>query len=261
MLMARSRKKHVQQELPKLRKPDKNGQWRGGKREGAGRPKKGKGASEAHQPRPVLSGREPLLITTRVSNTVGNLRRDKSYRAIRKALAVVIERHDFRVCHFSIQQNHLHMLVEADHKLALARGMQAFLISAARHLNAELERDGTVFVDRYNQRVITSPKQCRNAMSYVLNNWRRHDQDLFGKPRTWLLDPYSSAINFDGWRELGARRKFDAPQDYERPTTREPRTWLLRVGWERHGLISVREVPGPQGAIGMAGRAFIDGVR
>jgi hypothetical protein len=25
---------------------------------------------------------------------------------------------------------------------------------------------------------------------------------------------------------------------------RRPQTWLLRVGWKRHGLISYREVPG-----------------
>lgn len=201
-------------------------------------------------------------MTVRVIREVKNLRTDKAMRAIRRALAVVVGEQAFRIVHFSLQGNHMHLLVEADHKRAMGDGMHSFLISAARQLNRELGREGTVFPDRYHQRVIKSPRQCRNAISYVLNNWRRHDEDLFGKPRTWLLDPYSSAINFGGWRELaGSNRLFSAPEGYERPATCSPQTWLLRVGWERHGLIGAREVPGPQGAIGAAGRAFIDGFR
>jgi putative transposase len=77
-------------------------------------------------------------------------------------------------------------------------------------------------------------------LAYVLNNWRRHREDV-NTPgaENALVDPYSTAASFDGWRDL------DEVPTWDRLPSAEPRTWLLRVGWRRHGLISVREVPGP----------------
>jgi hypothetical protein len=70
------------------------------------------------------------------------------------------------------------MLVEADNKQALSRGMQSFQISAAKHLNRAASvkvmkeggqrRRGTVFPDRYHQEIIKSPTQARRALAYVL---------------------------------------------------------------------------------------------
>jgi hypothetical protein len=97
--------------------------------------------------------------------------------------------------------------------------------------------------------VITSPRQCRNAICYVVNNWRRHGEDQHGQAQSWLVDPFSTAVAFDGWRELGAQRRFEPPSWYEPLPTREAQTWLLRTGWTRHGLIAVGEVPGPARAI------------
>ena len=126
------------------------------------------------------------------------------------------------------------------------------LISAARRINRAFARQhgrprrGTVFPDRYHERVLSSPRQCRNAICYVLNNFRRHGEDRFGPARAWKLDPLSSAIRFSGWRELaGADYLFERPPDYAPLPTSLPQTWLLDVGWQRHGLIGTREVPGP----------------
>src|SRR5438270_7427482 len=109
--MARPRKRHVQLSF---RKRDKNGQLRGGKRKGAGRPKQGRFASERHEKRPVLTGREPVLVTARVSAETCNLRRRSVYHAIRGALATSLARTNFRVVHFSIQRTHVHFIAEAD---------------------------------------------------------------------------------------------------------------------------------------------------
>ena len=97
---------------------------------------------------------------------------------------------------------------------------------------------GTVFPDRYHERVLGSPRQCRNAIAYVLNNFRRHGED---RGRTWLVDPLSSAVNFGGWRELaGTNQLFGTPAWYERLPTSTPRTWLLSVGWTKHPLIAAQ---------------------
>src|SRR5262245_61539807 len=156
---------------------------RGGKRRGAGRPPKGKRAGAPHKKRPFLHERYPVHVVLRVVGAVGNLRRRCVYQAVREATLTTAWREDFRIVHLSIQRNHIHLLVEAKHKQALASGMQGFQISAAKHLNAAISkgkpgprRRGVVFPDRYHAQIITSPRQARHALSYVMNNWRKHQE-------------------------------------------------------------------------------------
>jgi REP element-mobilizing transposase RayT len=189
------------------------------------------------------------------------MRRRDAYRATRKAMLVVLARTDFRIVHLSIQANHVHLLVEADSKLALARGMQAFQISAARRLNA-VDKDGSgrsrrgpVFPDRYHEEVVTSPTHARHALSYVLNNWRKHKEDRVPATKVWVLDPYSTARTFIGWIErIECMNRGDAerwlaralsplPDDLEALPACAPRSWLLREGWKLGGNVSVFEAP------------------
>src|SRR5499427_7567961 len=113
---------------------------RGGKRRGAGRPPKGPRSSEAHKKRPFLHERYPVHVVLRAIAAVGNLRRRCVYQAIREATLTTARREDFRIVQLSIQHNHIHLLVEADDKRALAAGMQGFQISAAKHLNAAISK-------------------------------------------------------------------------------------------------------------------------
>ena len=236
--MARARKKHIQQELV---------YW-GGKRKGAGRPPKNKRSSERHKVRPELKASHPLHVTLRVEEIIGTLRTRSLYQAVRKALRTVLGRDDFRVIDVSLQDGHVHLILEAADKHALARGMQAFEIAAARYINKAFSRDrgrrriGRVFSDRYHPKAITSPLAARHARAYVLNNWRRHGQD---RGVASNVDRFSSGVSFDGWKETGGTDFLKAlPPDYEPLPVSRPQTWLLSVGWRRHGLISVREVPG-----------------
>jgi REP element-mobilizing transposase RayT len=170
--------------------------------------------------------------------------------AIRDAL-ITLAKHEatFRVVQFSLQRPHVHLLVEARDRTALARGMQAFGISAAKHINALIvdadgrRRRGSVFPDRYHPRILTNRRQVRNCIAYVLNNWRHHGED---RREAWQLDPFSSAIAFEGWKERETRdgARFVQPPGYVSPLVCAPTTWLLSTGWRRYGLISAREVPG-----------------
>jgi hypothetical protein len=126
--------------------------------------------------------------------------------------------------------------------------MQAFQIVAARSINRAFSKErgqrrtGRVFSDRYHPKAITSPIAARHARAYVLNNWRRHGQD---RGVSSNVDRFSSGVSFDGWKETSGTDFLKAiPADYEPLPVSRPQTWLLRVGWRRHGLISVREVPG-----------------
>ena len=181
---------------------------------------------------------------------VGNLRRDEIYRAVRDAAAVAATRGRVRIVQISLQRTHLHLLVEAADKGALAVGMQGFEISLARNINTALgerhrRRRGRVFADRYHLVVITSPKQARHVLVYIMNNWRRHGEDRTGAARTWLLDRFSSACSFLDWEELvGKAGGWVLPEGYEPLPVSPARTWLLRAGWKLHGSISVHAVPG-----------------
>jgi REP element-mobilizing transposase RayT len=183
-------------------------------------------------------------VTLRAVAAVGRLRKRHAYQAARQALAKQLGRDDFRVVHVSVQHNHVHLIVEADSKQALARGMQGLCSSMSRRLNRRLERTGPVFAHRYDARAITSPRQARNCTSYVLNNWRRHREDYAStQARRAVVDPYSSGSAFDGWRDLDEPLEF--PAGYEPLPTARATTWLLTVGWKRHGAIGTRERPGP----------------
>jgi REP element-mobilizing transposase RayT len=251
--VARVRKRHVQQELAL------HG-W-GGARARAGRKQVNERKSQPHRARRELAANQPVLVTLRVAQSVRRMRRRDAYRAIRNAMKVVLARTDFRIVHLSIQANHVHMLVEADTKLALARGMQAFQISAARRLNAvDLDgagraRRGVVFPDRYHCEALRTPTRVRRALSYVLNNWRKHREDRVPATRTWVIDPYSSARSFLGWYERAAwiergdmeRWMVSAlgqvPSDLEVLPVCSAQSWLLREGWRRSGGVSAFETP------------------
>src|SRR6185436_14478808 len=226
----RPRKRHVQQELFR----------RGGKRKRAGRKPKGTRAGAPHQKRPSIKPNQALHVVMRVVAAVGNMRRRSLYKAMRDATITAGLRERFRIVHISLQRNHVHMLVEASNKLALARGMQGFQISAARHITTALgvdryrRRRGPVFADRYHLEVITSPTQAHHTLSYVLNNWRKHREDRDGLARTWLVDPFSSGISFPDWKELeGKDVMWPIREGYDPLFVRRPASWLLREGWMR----------------------------
>ncbi|HWU88864.1 MAG TPA: transposase [Kofleriaceae bacterium] len=223
----------------------------GGRRAGAGRKAAGPRASERHGVRSVHDRRHPAHVTIRIVRDVGNLRRRDTYLALHAATAITARREDFRIVHLSIQRDHLHLIVEADHRAALSAGMQGFAISAARRINRAISartdqrRIGQVVADRFHARPLTSPRAVRNALAYVLGNWRRHGEDLAHFARRWGVDPFSSGAVFTGWKELESSPVlWPLPDSYDPLLVVRPRTWLLR-NWDRfHPLISVREVPG-----------------
>jgi REP element-mobilizing transposase RayT len=225
----RPRTRHVQQSLFR----------RGGKRRGAGRKPKGARAGERHEARPEFKPYHALHVVMRVVPAVGSLRRRRMYKAMRDATICAALREWFRIVHISLQRNHVHLIVEAEDKAALARGMQGFQISAARNVNAALgdgvrRRRGKVFADRYHVVVITTPTQARHLLRYVLCNWRHHGEDQRGLATTWLVDPFSSGISFPDWKELQDKDcMWPIRATYDPLVVRRPATWLLAEGWMR----------------------------
>jgi hypothetical protein len=156
-------------------------------------------------------------------------------RAFEQSLARAAARPDFRIIHYSLQSNHAHLVLEAAHPAALGRGMKSLGTRLARAVHRAVGRRGPVLAERYHLRVLRTPREVRTVLRYVLLNARRHASRVVG----WRLDPASSARWVDGWAP-GMSVPAVPPGPW--PVAR---TWLLRVGWRRHGPIAPDDVPGP----------------
>jgi REP element-mobilizing transposase RayT len=152
----------------------------------------------------------------------------------RQRLAETQAKH-FQVVHFSIQDDHLHLIVEASDKRGIARGVAGLEIRIARRLNKLLGRTGAVWSDRYHRRDLRTPTETRNVLRYVLLNFQKHRR-VVGEGA--FADPCSSAATFDGFAR--APTVFDDPSPWPRV---RPRTWLLRTGFRKQGLLDPADVP------------------
>jgi hypothetical protein len=201
-----------------------------------------------HLKRAVVNARQPAHVTLRLRRVVRTLRNGKMHRTITTALRAGRERPGFRLVHYSLQGDHLHLIAEADDAERLARGMQGLNVRIARAVNRCIDRSGPVLADRYHARQLRSPTEVRLALRYVLNNARHHaaERDMT-YPRSWL-DPFSSARELVGWSRVVPDPEGDARRTP--PCTAPPRSWVLKVGWQRAGLIDPADVPGSTPAPG-----------
>ena len=173
-----------------------------------------------------------MLVTIRLRAGLPSLRREREFALIRSRFEVAAERFDVRLIEYSVQSNHVHLIVETRDARSLARAMKGLLVRIARGLNRLWRRSGSVFDDHYHARALKTPREVRSALVYVLQNARKHGVHFSGPDR------FSSGPAFDGWKEPIARAIGLRVQ----PRVRA-RTWLLSIGWRRRGRISVTERP------------------
>ncbi len=189
---------------------------RGGKRKGSGRKPRGARAGVKHVTRTYSSEREPLHVGLRLCRGVPNMQWPRVFKVVQRAFEhAAAQRDDFRVTHYSVQGNHMHLIVEADDRTALSRGMQGLTIRIAKALNRLANRTGKVFADRFWSRVLATPREVRNAIAYVLGNTRVHAERM----GIWITPP-----------PVGP---FAAGPGSDRPGLYAPQCWLLRVGWTK----------------------------
>jgi len=226
--MARSKARNaVQLSLDSARRATGRGGWR----PGAGRPRGRTTCS--HGARAAFPARFPQHVTLRVVPGVASLRREGALRVVRRVIEAGGRREDFRVVHFNVQGNHLHLLCEAEGAAALGRGMQGLNVRLARGLNAVLGRKGQLFAERYHARALRTPTEVRVVLRYVLLNSRRHAAERGETLSRYWLDPGSSAPWFDGWRQRMCPDEPWLEELMARPCpTARAQTWLLTTGWK-----------------------------
>jgi REP element-mobilizing transposase RayT len=243
--MANGSRKNPQRKKPRAQRELSFGQH-GGWRPGAGRkPNKKLSKRTPHRSRPELAARYPVHVSMRLRKGLRrSLRSGPCYRAIRKCLRAARDRLGCRIIHYSVQGNHIHMIVEARDEKALGRAMKGFCVRVAKRFNKLAGRRGQVFAKRYCAEYLRSLRQTRNALVYVLQNAKRHALEMLNLGpeclhRGWV-DPCSSAAYFDGWKR-GCRRWLPPPDS--EPAVMSPEVWQLKVGWKRLGLIDTSEIP------------------
>ena len=203
----------------------------GGKRKGAGRKRVAPRPRVPHLRRPELHRSHPVLVTIRIRDGVPSLRQPTAWAAIVQLFRKARGRFDLHVVEYSILADHLHLIVECEGRDSLSRGMRGLNTRLAKRLNRVFGRKGKLVDGRYHARALKTPLEVRNALRYVLHNAALH-RARAGKPPSPHLDPRSTAARFDGWRTPPRGR--NRTKDFG---TSPPRTWLLRFGWRRHGLL------------------------
>ncbi len=245
----------------------------GGARPGAGR-KRGLRGNVWHRARPPHASAEPVHVTLRAR--ISPPRSQHVFPTVRLALLRAARRapERFRLLQYSVQRDHVHLMVEARDKRALSTGIQSIAIRIARYVNDLLGRHGALWADRWHGRALKTPREVRNALAYVLANFRKHGEHGARRgvrsAEASGIDPYSSGEWFDGWREWRPRSGAPPPfvearvwcagcrmdragetthgdetraDEATDPVVSAPRSWLASVGWRRHGLVSLGERP------------------
>ena len=189
-------------------------------------------ASPAHRPRARHEGRWPVHVTLRARDGIPSLRSRRVFPILQRSLAAS-HKAAFRVVHFSVQSDHVHLIAEGDEVNALVRGIQGLAVRCAKGINRAVRRRGRVWSSRYHAHALRTPTEVRRGLVYVLLNFRKH---LRAPPS---VDPRSSGPWFTGWR-----RSAPGPEVRDTIPVAPARTWLAIAGWRRAGgAIDVDEQP------------------
>lgn len=160
---------------------------RGGRRPGSGRKRlHSKGVS--HRVREKVTHRTPVHINFKYKTLIKN---KLSLKLLKRAI-MNARSHGLKVIHFSLQSNHVHLIIESENNDLLTRGMRSLTVTFAKGL-----RRGKVQLERYHLHVLRSISETKNAVHYVLFNKQKHEKGTYSK-----IDEYSSLLMLDKALEL-----------------------------------------------------------
>jgi putative transposase len=193
-----------------------------------------------HMVRPHHDYRHPIHVTMRRATGRSSLRKELTYAAIKAQIARAVQR-GVRVIHYSIQHDHVHLIIEAADRVRASRDMQLLFSRLALETNRVERRHGKLFADRHHRRPLTTPREMRNCLVYVMFNDRKHASSFAELTREggWF-DTCSSALWFVDW---DPRARPPPQRDVELSPLAPAQTWLAQTGWKNGGLIRFDERP------------------
>ena len=125
-----------------------------------GRPRK-RGSGVPHVKRECVSDREPQHVTVRLVEGLPSLRSGEVLDVLRRVFRAARDRLGMRLCHWSVQTNHIHLIVEAEDAETLSRGMNGLLTRISRRVSALWRRAGRFFADRFQAAARRDPLRLR----------------------------------------------------------------------------------------------------
>lgn len=143
------------------------------------------------------------------------------------------KKHQLHVLHFSLQSNHVHLILECVNNKALANGMKSLAGGFGRAIRKCGGGEGPVFKGRYHLQLIKKPKQMKSGLAYVLLNQSKHEELV---PYS---DRFSSSAHFHQWKKLLGKDTgplLPSRQKHRRLLPNylsSPRSWLAQEGWQR----------------------------
>ena len=165
---------------------------RGGRRPGAGR-KRIHSKGVAHRVREKVQMRHAMHVNFKYRTTI----RHKKGLSLLKRAILNARKMGLRVIHFSLQNNHIHLILEAQDNAILTRGMRSLTVTIAKGLGK-----GRVQLERYHLHVLRSIRETRNAVHYVLFNEQKHSGMKWA-----YVDGYSSLGVVRDLKKLAKEKK------------------------------------------------------
>ncbi len=165
----------------------------GGRRAGSGR-KRLHSQGVAHRKREEVHHRLPLHVNFKYRRPIRN---KDSLRLLKRAI-LNSRKKGLRVIHYSLQHNHVHLILEATSNEVLERGMRSLTVTMGKGL-----KKGKIQLKRYHLHVLRGLRETKNAIHYVLFNEQKHS-----KSRMVRLNGYSSLIFCEDVNRLVRKAKF-----------------------------------------------------
>jgi REP element-mobilizing transposase RayT len=163
----------------------------------------------AHSTRERVTRHLPLHINFKLALEKGTLRNKTVLKFLAKAIAKARAK-DLRIIQFSLQHNHVHLIVEANNNQTLSKGMRALIISLVMRLNFHWKKSGQRLKQRYHLHVLRTRREVQHACHYVRHNVIKHSGILSS-----ACDAYSSFGTSFFAAEIAGRLD-------------PPRAWLLK---------------------------------
>ncbi|MEI8348179.1 MAG: transposase [Pseudomonadota bacterium] len=183
-----------------------------------------------HRLREEIPKKKPVHVVWHLNPHVPPCRR-KNILLIFKKAVLKGRLMGLKVIHFSLMNNHLHLLIETENKKALAKALQSFAISFTKRLkNFNGLKKTPIFKERYFCHILKSLREVKHAIHYILMNGKKAGLSRYD------IDPYSSAINLRSLcPKLFPELDFNLPRvyfskitDFWQGALSPPSFWILR---------------------------------
>jgi REP element-mobilizing transposase RayT len=138
-----------------------------------------------HRERPILTKPTSLHLTVKILRAKAKLK-NKIILSILKRSIMNARKKGLRVIHYSLEYDHIHLLIEADDNFILGKGMQAFGVTFSKALNRMRKMRGAVYKHRYHFRKIIGARQLKNVLNYLFTNGLKHNTAKS------ILNPFNS---------------------------------------------------------------------